>query len=68
MTKTPVQIAITVFALTLICSCSSDEYMEEHFGNGALHEFTEKATGDTYLVEHRIGENYSVRLLRKAKP
>lgn len=56
--------AIIILTLLIISGCASDEDMRDNFGDG-LHTFTEDATGDKYVIEHHMGDSYSLKLLKK---
>ena len=55
---------ITLLTLLIISGCASDEEMRTRFGEG-LHTFTEDETGDKYIIEHDMGDNYSIKLLKR---
>ncbi len=50
-----------VVLILLLSGCASDEEMRNKFGNGMPHFFTEDKTGEKYIIEHRFGDNYSIR-------
>lgn len=59
---TRLAVALTVL---LVAGCASDEELREKFSDNLPHFFTEDVTGDVYLIEHNLGDNYSLKLWKR---
>ena len=51
-----------ILLLTVIClhGCDSDPERRKAIGDGGKYFFTQDGTGDKYIIQHQLGDNYSV--------
>jgi len=58
----PIVMGLLILGLV---ACSSDPEMREAFGDGSPRILIDEATGGAYVVQHNIGDNYTVMPLKK---
>lgn len=51
--------------MLIISGCASDKNNRELFSDNLPHFFTEQQTGDIYIITHRYGDNFSIKLYEK---
>lgn len=64
--KKMISAAIILIVAIILSGCSSDSEMRAKFGYG-LHVFVHEASGDRYIVEHHLGDTYTITLLEKTQ-